>query len=268
MAGAYLVVELLGKGLQIDVRGIHPAVHFATCLGTLIARRHRHSLQAELMTRLRRVDRVLVEHDGVVVRERDAAAAERLGHARELLRARRVGELVDLARLGDVPVLAILARQVTSRCPERQDRRPRQVMIQRLFLYRVDAEPARSAVARQNDLMVSPRPNEAQALLSLVQLARARTDVALDAPVGQRVPVARRHDAVADVPGQAGSACGGGHRRNDPSGSAEGPRFVVSMMDLAETDARDAQESATCGGWHVQSRRSARIARGGRAARP
>src|SRR5436309_4514583 len=268
MAGAYLVVELLGKGLQIDVRGIHPAVHFATCLGTLIARRHRHSLQAELMTRLRRVDRVLVEHDGVVVRERDAAAAERLGHARELLRARRVGELVDLARLGDVPVLAILARQVTSRCPERQDRRPRQVMIQRLFLYRVDAEPARSAVARQNDLMVSPRPNEAQALLSLVQLARARTDVALDALVGQRVPVARRYDGVADVPGQAGSACGGGHRRNDPSGSAEGPRFVVSMMDLAETDARDAQESATCGGWHVQSRRSARIARGGRAARP
>src|SRR2546427_3624148 len=141
-------------------------------------------------------------------------------------------------------------------------------MIQRLFLYRVDAEPARPAVACQNDLIASPRPNETQALLSLVQLARARTDVTLDAPVGQRVPVARRHDGVADVPKQAGSACGGGHRRNDPSGSAEGPRFVVSMMDLADTDARDAQESATCSGWHVQSRRSARAARGGRAARP
>src|SRR2546422_11431390 len=89
-------------------------------------------------------------------------------------------------------------------------------MIQRLFFYRVDAEPARPAVARQNDLIVAPRPNETQALLSLVQLARARTDVALDAPVGQRAPVACRHDGVADVPGQAGSACGGGPPRPGP----------------------------------------------------
>src|SRR5262249_18705447 len=91
-----------------------------------------------------------------------------------------------------VPVLAEAAAEVAARRAEREDRRPRQKMVERLLLDRVDAEAARAPVGREHDLVALARPDEAEAALPVAQLALTRTDVALEAAVRERVPVASR----------------------------------------------------------------------------
>src|SRR5689334_13265893 len=66
-------------------------------------------------------------------------------------------------------------------------------MVERLLLDRVDAEAGGSAVAGQHDLVVHPAPHETEAPLALVEAAVAGADVALDAAVGQRMPMPGRH---------------------------------------------------------------------------
>src|SRR5690606_22376037 len=67
-----------------------------------------------------------------------------------------------------------------------------QEMIQRLLFDRVDAEAARAAVRKEPDLTALDATHEAQATLSLVHLACARTDVALNAPIVRCMPVLGR----------------------------------------------------------------------------
>lgn len=67
-------------------------------------------------------------------------------------------------------------------------------MIQRLLFDRIDAKPARSSIGRQNDLILLPRPDKAEPLLAFLKGAVARTEIALDAPVLELVPIFRRHD--------------------------------------------------------------------------
>ena len=62
-------------------------------------------------------------------------------------------------------------------------------MIQRFLLDRIDAEAAGAAVGVELDLAAFDAAHEAQAALTFVHLAGARTDVALDATVVERVPV-------------------------------------------------------------------------------
>ena len=111
----------------------------------------------------------------------------------ERLRRGLRAERVDLAGLGDVPVLAEPAGQVTAGGAERQHRRTGQEVVERLLLHRVDAEPGRPAVAGQHDLVGHPAPDEAQPALPLVQLAGARAHIALHPTVIEAVPVARRN---------------------------------------------------------------------------
>src|SRR5213076_1487578 len=94
-----------------------------------------------------------------------------------------VGEPVHLARLGDVPVLTELAGEVAPRGAEREHAGAGVEVVQRLLLDRVDAEAARAAVRREDDLVPFALAHEAQAALPFVQRAVAGADVALDAPV-------------------------------------------------------------------------------------
>ena len=75
-ARADLAVESLGEGLEVDVGGVHVPVELGPRFGTDLARGDGHRLDALLAARLRHVDRVFVEDDRVVVRERDAPAAK------------------------------------------------------------------------------------------------------------------------------------------------------------------------------------------------
>src|SRR5262245_15003088 len=66
-------------------------------------------------------------------------------------------------------------------------------MIERLLLDRIDAEPGRTAIGFEHDLVVLARAHEAQPALAFAQPAMARADVALHAPVREHLPVAGRN---------------------------------------------------------------------------
>ena len=63
-------------------------------------------------------------------------------------------------------------------------------MIERLFLDRIDAKARRTTVGGEHDLLVLPGAYKAQPALAFVKLAIARTDIALDAPIRQSMPIA------------------------------------------------------------------------------
>jgi hypothetical protein len=56
-------------------------------------------------------------------------------------------------------------------------------MIERLFLDRINTKSRRTPVSREHDLVILPGTHKAQPALAFVQLAIARTDIALDAPI-------------------------------------------------------------------------------------
>src|SRR5205809_5921435 len=64
-------------------------------------------------------------------------------------------------------------------------------MVEGLLLDRIDTEAARSAVRRENDLVILAGSHEAESALPLAQLAGTGTDVTLDAAVIEGVPVLR-----------------------------------------------------------------------------
>src|SRR5262249_5707728 len=99
-----------------------------------------------------------------------------------------------LARLADVPVLAEPARQVAAGGAERQHRRAREKVIERLLLDRVDAEAARAPEGGEDDRVLGASANEAQPALAFAELAGARAHVARDVAVGKAVPVRGRDD--------------------------------------------------------------------------
>ena len=63
-------------------------------------------------------------------------------------------------------------------------------MIEWLFLDWIDAKSGRPPIGGEHDLIVLPSAHKSQTALAFVQLAIARTDVALDAPVRQSMPIA------------------------------------------------------------------------------
>ena len=63
-------------------------------------------------------------------------------------------------------------------------------MVEGFLFNRINAETAGPAVAGEHDLAVVAAAHEAQALLALVQLAEAGTDIALDPAIIEDVPVA------------------------------------------------------------------------------
>jgi hypothetical protein len=127
-------------------------------------------------------------------RKGDAAAAERLGRPRDRLGRGAVGERVDLARLGDVPVLAEGAGEIAAGGAERQDRRAGQEVRERLLLDGIHAEAARAAPRGQHDAVAVARAHEAQTALPVREATLARAHVALQAAVGERSEVAACDD--------------------------------------------------------------------------
>ena len=63
-------------------------------------------------------------------------------------------------------------------------------MVQRLFLDRIDTEPAAATISRKNHLVTHTLTHETEPALTIVQFAKTRTEPALDAPVGQQRPPA------------------------------------------------------------------------------
>src|SRR5207253_1080667 len=97
-----------------------------------------------------------------------------------------------LARLGDVPVLAELAGEIAAGGAEREDAAAGIEMVERLLLYRVDAETRGAPIGGEHHAVVLAHAHEAQATLALMQAAVARAELALQAPVGQHAGPAAR----------------------------------------------------------------------------
>ena len=180
MPGADVVVEALGEPLQVDVRRVHVREERPSGLRVHVAGRHRHRPDPPRAARVGHVDRVLEEDHRVVVGEGHRTATEAHRRVGERLGRGGVGQRVDVAGLRDVPVLAEAAGQVAAGGAEREHRRPRQEVSERLLLDRVDAEARGPPVRREHDRVALALPHEAEPALTLVQRARARADVAAD----------------------------------------------------------------------------------------
>src|SRR5207248_727519 len=98
-------------------------------------------------------------------------------------------------------VLAEAAGEVAAGRPEREHRATRQEVVERLLLDRVDAEPARAAVCRQDDRVAFARADEAEPMLPFAELAGARAHVTLDPPVVEPMPVPRRNRRLGHLRG-------------------------------------------------------------------
>ncbi len=190
-AGA--VIEVVGERLEVHVRRVEVGEQLSPRRVGQVARRHRHRLDPPGPARVGDVDRVLEEDHRVVVGHGHAATPQPDRRLGDVVRARGVGQPVDLPRLRDVPVLAEPTRQVAARGPERQHRAARQKMIERLLLDRIHAETARPTVRRQRHLVGHPTPDEAQTPLTLVQPTGPRAHIALHPAVVQRMPMTTRH---------------------------------------------------------------------------
>ena len=195
--GGLLEVELVGEGLQVDVGGVHLREERAPRLGVDIAGGDRHRLDTQRVAGDGGVHRVLGEDDRVVVGEGHAGRPAGQRGFGDALRRGFVLQAVHLAALRDVPVLAELAGQVAAGGAEGQHGRAGQEVVQRLLLDRVEREARAAAIGGEHDRIAPALAHEAQAALALVQPAVARTQVALQAAVGHRVPPARRAGRIA-----------------------------------------------------------------------
>src|SRR5262249_32082542 len=92
--------------------------------------------------------------------------------------------------LGDVPVLAELAREVAPRGAERQDARAGVEVVERFLLDRVDAKARGAAVGGEHHAVALAHAHEARSALPLVQAAVARAQVALQPAVVEQMPPA------------------------------------------------------------------------------
>src|SRR5262249_296010 len=147
-------------------------------------------LQSTLSARLRHVDRIFKKNHGIVVSKSNRAAPaahRRIGNG---FRGSHILNPVEIAGFGDVPVLAELPGQLAPPAATSQDRSAWQEMVERFFLDRINTKSGRTSVSGEHDLLVLPSAHKAEPALAFVQLAIARTNIALDAPIRQSMPIA------------------------------------------------------------------------------
>ena len=126
--------------------------------------------------------------DRIGVGERDAGATVLGCRPCDLLGARRIGQRVDLATLGDVPVLAEPAGKVATGDTERQYGGPGEKVIQRLPFDRVDTELAGTPVGGEQDLVMLAGTDESQPVLALAQQLNVGSGISSGSGcVGERI---------------------------------------------------------------------------------
>jgi hypothetical protein len=189
MGARQSVIEFIGKGLKIDIGGVHLGKEIPPGLGVHIARRHCHRLNPLGVAGIGGVHGVFGKDDGVVVGEGDAFAAQGLGRLRNGRRAGLILQAVHLPGFGNVPVLAELAGEIAARCAKGQDAAARIKVVQGLFLDGVHTEAGGSSIGGEHHLIAYPLTDEAGTALAVIEAAVAGTEVALDAAVLQPMPV-------------------------------------------------------------------------------
>ncbi len=169
------MVEIIGEGFQIDIRGIHVLVEVGSSFGGDVPRSDGYGSDALLVARLRDINRVFCKDDGIVVSKGDRSAAKSPSLIGNVFRGRRVGELVPRACLADVPILAKTAAEIAAGGSKGEHTSSRQEVVQRFFLDRVDAESAAATIGRQHDSVFQAFANKTETALAFIQFAKPRT---------------------------------------------------------------------------------------------
>src|SRR5439155_12888343 len=169
------MIKRVGERFEVHICRVHVLVKFLARIIGDITRGNGYRFDSVFVTRIGDINRVLSENYRIVVSERDRATAESFRFQRDPLWRRGIGELVPLARFGDVPVLAKATTEIASRGAKREHTRSRQKMVQRFFLNRIDTKSAASSVGSQHDSIAHALPHKTKTALSFVQFAKPWT---------------------------------------------------------------------------------------------
>ncbi|MPM48978.1 hypothetical protein SDC9_95705 [bioreactor metagenome] len=184
-----LLIEAVGKTLEVDVGSVHDGEEIAPGLGIDVPGSDRDGCQARSPAGDGGVDGVFGEDHRVVIGERDRRALPVGGGAGDLAGAGLLSEQVHLARGADLPVLAVLAGQIAACGAETEDLRARQEMVERFLLNRIDAESGRASIGGEDELTVLVGSDETEAPLTGAQAAFSGAEVALDATILGSMPI-------------------------------------------------------------------------------
>src|SRR6266436_4096208 len=108
------MIKRVGKRFEIDISRVHVLVEFRARIIGDVTGGNGYRFDPLFATRIGDINRVLSENYRIVVGERDRATAESFRCQRDPLWRRSIGELVPLARFGDVPVLAKAATEIAA----------------------------------------------------------------------------------------------------------------------------------------------------------
>ena len=218
-------VEVVGEALEVDIGGVDGAEELVARSGADPPRGDGHGQQPHLVAGDGGVDGVLGEDDRVVVGEGHPHGSHVGRGPGQGPGGGGRGEGVELPGGGDLPVLAVLARQVAARRPEGQDRRAGQHVRQGLLLDGVQNEAGGAPVGGQHNGVPDAGPHEAEPALAVAQGAPARAQLAAQPPVRHGPP------PPGHVAGPVGALVGGrrpgggrphGRRPRGPSGTTPG----------------------------------------------
>ena len=135
-------IKVVTKAFEIDIRGINRAIQFGAWLRRNVPRTHRNRFHTALAAGGSNIDRIFGKNRRIVIGERHRIAAGAKRCLRDSVGRGPIGEVVDLARSRNIPVLAKFAAEITAGGAKTQHRGARIKMIQRLFFNRIDTKPA------------------------------------------------------------------------------------------------------------------------------
>ena len=204
-------VEVVGEALEVDIGSVDCAEELVARPGADPSPGDRHGQQSRLVAGDGGVDGVLGEDDRVVVGEGHPHGSHVGRGPGQGPGGGGRGEGVELPGGGDLPVLAVLARQVAARGPEGQDRRSGQHVRQGLLLDGIQDEAGGPSVGGQHDGVPDTGAHEAESALAVAQGAPAGAQLAPQPSVRHGPP----------PPGRVGL---GDRRPGGPRGHGRPPR--------------------------------------------
>ena len=186
-----LAVEVFGEPLEVDVGGVDVLVDIEEGLAGDVSVGDHDGVESGAVGGLGDVDDELRPDGGLVVSKGDGGRAALDGKIDDLLRRHVGGALLHGAGFADVEVLAELATEVAARSAQREDVRAGMEVEERLLFDGIDGEGGGASVAELHQFAVDVLADEAEAVLAGPDVAVARTEIAVDASVGERLPPAR-----------------------------------------------------------------------------
>ena len=126
---------------------------------------------------------------GVIVSIGDTATIQLLGRPGNGFRGCLIRQGMHLPGLADIPALAELAAQITTRSAKREHRCAGQKVIQGLFLDGIDTEATGATIGVEDHGTFVILPNETETLFTLLDVTITGAKIALNTPILKFVPV-------------------------------------------------------------------------------